>query len=561
MTLSLETVASSLAIAEQTATPSAVNGCAPTNGVQEAIAALTKAFDEPFSLVDVESGDLVYSDYEGLSCDLYDRIEILAEVSRRGRPEIVEDIAPLMLLAIPLRTLGVGENLVAVGVFVNHQVTQEEEMTAAARGFGIDVARALRWSAKHAVWQATALQRMAETVLENITQRRRLTRLEKEITEASAHTDDIYAELELLHRLTGHLHLSENEQELWQSVLGWLAVSIPSQCLSIVLRGDNEGEPDTDNLKQWQVLSEGETPTDETEICELIRRFGPKALRQPVLLNRAETTLPTWHCPTIRELVCVPIEGGEQPRGWLLALNHRGDAQPGFSEFGSVEIQLLSSVGTILGIHSSNIGLYKQQSELFAGSVQALTSAIDAKDRYTSGHSDRVAFYSVALAKQLGLSKSDCDTIYLAGLLHDIGKIGIDDQVLNKQGELTEQEFEQIKLHPQLGYEILKGVRKLDNVLPLVLHHHEAWNGSGYPQGLKAAEIPRMARIIAVADAFDAMSSDRPYRKGMPDEKIDAILRAGAGQQWDAEVIDAFFGVRQEIRRIEKESARVSKIE
>ncbi len=257
----------------------------------------------------------------------------------------------------------------------------------------------------------------------------------------------------------------------------------------------------------------------------------------------------------------MPIEDGKQPRGWLLALNHRGGTQGSFGEFGSVEIQLLSSVGTILGIHNSNLGLYQEQSQLFASSVQALASAIDAKDRYTSGHSTRVAYFSTSLAEHLGLDKEDRDTIYLAGLLHDIGKIGIDDHVLNKPGQLTDEEYEQIKLHPQLGYEILKGVRQLDKVLPMVLHHHEAWDGSGYPHGLKAKETPRMARIMAVADAYDAMSSDRPYRKGMPEEKIEAILRNGAGKQWDAEVIDAFFEIHDDILQIAQVSSQQASLE
>ena len=562
MSLSLETaVVEDLATPNKTTNLSQGSGCASVNTFQTTLAALTQAFAEPFALVDVETGDLVHSDYAGLSCDFYDRIELLAEVSRRGTPEIVEEVAPLTMLAIPLRSLGVGSSLVAVGVFVNQPVTCEEEMAAAARSFGIDAQRALRWATGKTLWPAAVLQRMAETVLENLSQHHKLSRLEKEVVEANAHADDIYAELDLLHRLTSQLHLSENEYELWQSALGWLAGTISAQCLGIVLRETADGEVADDDLAEWEVLTEGECPVQRDELCELIRRFGPTALRQPVLLNRAETTLPTWHCPTVRELVCVPIDGGKQPRGWLLALNHRGSDQASFGEFGSVEIQLLSSVGTILGIHNSNLGLYQEQSQLFASSVQALASAIDAKDRYTSGHSSRVAYFSTSLAEQLGLDKADRETIYLAGLLHDIGKIGIDDQVLNKPGKLTDEEYEQIKLHPQLGYEILKGVRQLDKVLPMVLHHHEAWDGSGYPHGLKATETPQMARIMAVADAYDAMSSDRPYRKGMPEEKIDAILRNGAGSQWDAEVIDAFFEIRDEIHSIAEVSSYQASLE
>jgi HD-GYP domain-containing protein (c-di-GMP phosphodiesterase class II) len=182
--------------------------------------------------------------------------------------------------------------------------------------------------------------------------------------------------------------------------------------------------------------------------------------------------------------------------------------------------------------------------------VRALTSAIDAKDPYPCGLSDRVARLSVCLARRIGCSEDELDTIYLSGLLHDIGKIGIADHVLRKPGPLTKEELEHIKTHPQLGCKILDGVKQLDKVLPIVLHHHEAWDGSGYPDRLKGEECPRLARIVAVADSIDAMSSDRPYRRGIPDEKLDKILRDGAGRQWDAKVIDAVFQVRDELRKI-----------
>jgi HD-GYP domain-containing protein (c-di-GMP phosphodiesterase class II) len=157
------------------------------------------------------------------------------------------------------------------------------------------------------------------------------------------------------------------------------------------------------------------------------------------------------------------------------------------------------------------------------------------------------------IAKHLDLDQRSLNTIYLSGLLHDIGKIGINDDVLRKPGPLTPAEFEHIKMHPELGYKILVDLNELDEVLPVVLHHHENWDGKGYPRGLSGEQTPLLARIVAVADAFDAMGSDRPYREGMPDDKVDAILRAGAGKQWDAKVIEAFFAVREDIREIARQ--------
>jgi len=137
--------------------------------------------------------------------------------------------------------------------------------------------------------------------------------------------------------------------------------------------------------------------------------------------------------------------------------------------------------------------------------------------------------------------------------LHDIGKIGIDDAVLRKPGKLTPEEFDHIKEHPELGYRILADISQLADVLPAVLHHHEQWDGKGYPFKLAGDQIPYIARILAVADAFDAMSSDRPYRPGMPVDRVEELFNLGAAQQWDAEVVKAYFACRDDVLRISEE--------
>jgi HD-GYP domain-containing protein (c-di-GMP phosphodiesterase class II) len=204
----------------------------------------------------------------------------------------------------------------------------------------------------------------------------------------------------------------------------------------------------------------------------------------------------------------------------------------------------------MLGIHVGNRELYRQQAEFLASVVRALTSAIDAKDPYTCGHSDRVGRIAVRLAQELNCTPGLINTIYMAGLLHDIGKIGINESILRKPDRLTDEEYEHIKLHPGLGHRILADIRQLNDVLPAVLHHHEQWDGAGYPHGLAGENIPWIARIMAVADAYDAMSSSRPYRPGMPEPKVESILRDGAGKQWDAKVVDAFFRARDAVRAI-----------
>jgi len=154
------------------------------------------------------------------------------------------------------------------------------------------------------------------------------------------------------------------------------------------------------------------------------------------------------------------------------------------------------------------------------------------------------------LAEQLGYSQEEAQRMYLTGLLHDVGKIGVSDATLNKPSKLTDKEFAEIKRHPHEGWVILQGLDSLAYVMPGVLQHHERFDGTGYPDGLLGEDISLDGRILAVADAYDAMTSDRPYRKGMPNEKAEAILIEGAGTQWDANVVNAFIDIRDDIHKI-----------
>ena len=172
--------------------------------------------------------------------------------------------------------------------------------------------------------------------------------------------------------------------------------------------------------------------------------------------------------------------------------------------------------------------------------IHALTNAVDTKDRYTNGHSERVAAYSREIARRLGKPSKEINEIYNIALLHDIGKIGVDDKVLNKAGKLDDDEFKQIKSHAYRGYEVLKDISIMPELAIGAGAHHERPDGKGYPKGLKGDEIPRVAQIIAVADTFDAMYSDRPYRKRMNFEKAVSIIRDAAGTQLAADVVDAF---------------------
>jgi putative nucleotidyltransferase with HDIG domain len=231
--------------------------------------------------------------------------------------------------------------------------------------------------------------------------------------------------------------------------------------------------------------------------------------------------------------------------GWLIALNPSGDRP-----IGTPEIERMQYVASLIATQANNARIYAELKELLFGIIRALTAAIDAKDPYTSGHSERVARIAVRLAEELGIPPPKRSDLYLAGLLHDIGKIGIDDVVLKKTGPLTQEEYRKIQAHVEIGVTILKDLKKLSHIIPGVRHHHESLDGSGYPDHLSGDDIPLEARVLAVADSFDAMSSNRPYRKRLSPMQIDEILRKGRGTQWDPNVIDALFACRMDVEAI-----------
>ena len=177
-------------------------------------------------------------------------------------------------------------------------------------------------------------------------------------------------------------------------------------------------------------------------------------------------------------------------------------------------------------------------SELYMQTVEALSDAVDAKDRYTSGHSDRVAYYAKLIAERMGKTKEEQDSVYRAGLLHDVGKIRVPEEIINKPGKLTDEEYGIIKLHAITGYHILRGISGGDEIAIAAKYHHERYDGRGYPNGIKGENIPEIARILGVADAYDAMTSNRSYRKGLPQDVVRAEIEKGRGSQFDPNVAD-----------------------
>jgi HD-GYP domain-containing protein (c-di-GMP phosphodiesterase class II) len=239
------------------------------------------------------------------------------------------------------------------------------------------------------------------------------------------------------------------------------------------------------------------------------------------------------------EVVVEQITHDGEVVGVLLAGNKPGSCHME-TDVTSGEMMFLEAASNLMGVFHENIARFDEQNQLFMGTLKALTASIDAKDQYTCGHSERVAYMSAMLAEVMGLDAKEVERIHTTGLVHDVGKIGVPEALLCKTGKLTAEEFDQIKQHPMIGYNILKGIPTIDTILPGVLHHHERWDGKGYPQGLKGEAIPQAGRILALADTFDAMSSTRSYRTAMPRETVLKEIARCAGTQFDPAMAPLF---------------------
>ena len=405
--------------------------------------------------------------------------------------------------------------------------------------------------------------RLATSTLNELDQRGEIARIESENYNLAMHMSEDLEQLTFLREIADRLEVSELSFDLVRmakTVLPLLNELIKAESLALIAHGAiDPAETDDAFGSPGGLLWFGPSVVEESVCIDLVRHYSTDAERQPVVKNRFSETQAGEPFPGVVDFVIVPIVKANKQMGWLLALNRINEREENTTdallelsrlEFGTCEASLLSSAASILATHACNVQLFREKEQLLTNMVCALVSTIEAKDDYTRGHSERVALFSQRLGLALGMDQEGCERLYLTGLLHDVGKIGVSDATLKKPGRLTEEEFEEIKQHPDKGWGILHDLDHLRQTLPGVLFHHESYDGSGYPDGLVGEDIPLDGRILAVCDAFDAMTSDRPYRAGMPREKAEAILRDGAGAQWDPDVVKEFFRVLPEILKI-----------
>ena len=320
----------------------------------------------------------------------------------------------------------------------------------------------------------------------------------------------------------------------------WLSLYLPEL-------GCHLGSPGTrQHDDSCQILS----PDNSTSI------FDSLSADLRLLTNNSQTPATIRHSGVIStdsgelNYILVPVHINEEMSGFVGLFCNAGSRQ-----FETGEMRLLEYLSEEVSKAATTRELYDELREMLFNTVKGLVAAIDAKDEYTRGHSERVYRYSVLIGERMGISDSQLQDLCWSSLLHDVGKIAIPRSILNKPGRLTDDEFAAIKTHPDKGCKVLEPITQLAHVLPIIRHHHERYGGGGYPSGISGEEIPLLARIIAVADTYDAICSSRAYRPAQTLDYVISELRNGAGKQFDPEVARVMLELieEQEIARVTEE--------
>jgi response regulator RpfG family c-di-GMP phosphodiesterase len=268
------------------------------------------------------------------------------------------------------------------------------------------------------------------------------------------------------------------------------------------------------------------------QICKTVQHRGESKIVDHSTVSLEATSPPSEGEDFPYSIMVVPMLQYSQAIGTIAVV--RSKDKPRYTP---ADLQLLTVFSSHIASSLQNAQLYTRMKNLNWEVIRSYARAVEAKDIYTRGHSERVATYAQSLGQSIGLSRQELDILYMAGVLHDIGKIGIPDSILNKPDILTPEEYNIMKSHPQVGRDILSQVTSFKEILPVVYHHHERIDGKGYPDGLRGSEIPFLARVICVVDSYEAMTSDRAYRKALPLETVRTILEAGAGTQWQDDLV------------------------
>ncbi|GJQ25688.1 MAG: hypothetical protein HBSAPP02_07200 [Phycisphaerae bacterium] len=385
---------------------------------------------------------------------------------------------------------------------------------------------------------ATAVKHFAHLLRTEVARICELDEQRAAIQSLTGNLESTYEELNLVYHISEEMALPQNPILLLGRVGPQILEVSRAASLAFVLTPQDLRPGAPAAPAEERIVRVGMRNLPDNVLDRLAELAGGESARAVghVLLNnvksRGEVQFAHGHA---EHIVAMPLRQGGRFLGAMMAIDCRDGG-----DFTSIDVQLLRAVADRIASFLENQRLYDDLADLFMGMLHSLVNSVDAKDPYTCGHSERVAYISRCLAQAAGLSAYACDRIYLAGLLHDVGKIGVPDAILTKPGKLTDEEFTVLKRHPQIGAHIVEHVRQIHDLIPGVLHHHERMDGRGYPGGLVGEEIPLLGRIICLADCFDAMTTNRTYRSALPVKAAIAEIRRCAGTQFDPHLAEVF---------------------
>ncbi len=340
--------------------------------------------------------------------------------------------------------------------------------------------------------------------------------------------------LTTLHKVSDILSRATGVEALFDSIAQTILDVTGGDRAAILMRSQDRDAVDLVAVRKKDASDTGEVKLSRTVVNDVLEK-GISAFTDDALVDDRYLGGESIVRQRIRSVMCAPMRTTDEILGVLYVDSRMA------REFNEAELELLAAIGNQAGIALHRARLMAEVERLFLDVMKAIASIIDAKDGYTHKHSERVAAFGVRLARHLGFDADGRAVVELSGLLHDVGKIGVPDAILNKPAKLTDAEYSQMRLHPLHGARILSNIQseKVANVLPGVKYHHERWDGTGYPEGLKGEEIPLLGRVLGVADFLDALTSDRTYRKGSSLEEAVQMLKDLAGQAFDPEIVKA----------------------
>lgn len=368
-----------------------------------------------------------------------------------------------------------------------------------------------------------------------------LSKKEKDIEILSSEVSNIYEELILLYRVSEDIISLVNLNEILYTIISYALAQVDASqgIIALYLKEKNEFEIKA-SLGFKDLVVEGKKIKDKDNIFKKVVDS-----RKTYIENNPKCESDIIRDFSFKNILIAPLQTKTMNIGCLCLFNKS-------TNYNSLDAKIITILTNQTSISIEKAFLYADLHHLFLESVEALSSAIDAKDPYTHGHSHRVAQFALLLADKIGLPLEKKKAIHLAGLLHDIGKIQTPMELLHKPDILTNEEFMEIKKHPLVSTDIIKHIKKLGSALPGVLYHHEHYSGDGYPHNLKGEDIPLEARILCIADSFDAMISQRPYRDKMNVRQALRELYNYSGTQFDPKLVKTFTSLSKVINRMLK---------